>query len=77
MKLDGNVCRGSLIIFNGESYAVVRKSDYRKTGFWQWWTFPIKNLEAGEFKEYTIFSKVSEVDSFFPGNVYPLPDYII
>ena len=82
MKLDENVCRGTLIIHGQKRYVVVspRPEPYSKGKLTcrGWCIMPVEWLEAGSI---SVESRVhvtenEEVEVFFPGVAYELPDYI-
>ena len=79
MKLDENVCRGSLIIHHGHSYAVVGKCKAtdvfgRVAPIEKW---KVVRVDAEQLiVEGETFVQSEEVDCFFPGVAYELPGYI-
>jgi hypothetical protein len=87
MKLDDTACRGSLIIHKGQSRVVVspcQQTRSKKPGGIAYVLVPgfktCRMQIEGEAITYTIdYGSVAlgeEVDSFFPGVVHVLPDYI-
>lgn len=89
MQLDDNVCRGSLIIHKEERLVVIGRGVGVNplsgrplavhTQFAGWKVISVYALEREEvcIKEHRIIKDGTEVDFFFPGVVYKLPDYII
>ena len=83
MKLDENVCRGSLIIHGHASYAVVsgRAEVYHKgtLTYRGWAIMPVTWFKVDGsiyVGERIHVAENEEVEMFFPGVVYPLPTYI-
>lgn len=87
MKLDDTVCRGSLIIHNGETRVVtglLRVMQPTQQGKFNFSlvngfkTCRVVNIDG--VLDYIIdgdgIATNTEVDSFFPGVCYVLPDYI-
>lgn len=87
MKLDENVCRGSLIIHKGEKLIVVAplrvmqpttagKFNFSLVDGWK--TCRAIAVDGGV--DYIVdgkgLARTEDVEAFFPGAVYPLPDYI-
>lgn len=87
MKLDENVCRGSLISHRGESLVVVGlgvhvqardgRWGYEITQHFGWRVMSVDQIEnGGVIDALRTLDKEQEVEMFFPGEVYALPDYI-
>lgn len=81
MELDDTVCRGSLVLYQGEWYVLIRRvgptsNHNRLEHLRQWWAFAVKNIDEGFYNEYQIFYMNTEVEMFFPGEAYPVPKYI-
>ncbi len=90
MKLDELVCRGTLIIHKGERLVVlgpgVHVANTPSAHLGRYMTqqrFGWRVMSADQFKpdairvcEMRTIDKEEDVDMFFPGSVYPLPDYI-
>ena len=80
MQLDETVCRGSLIIHCGISYAVVseRPESYSKgmVSFRGWAILPTADIASGVIAERIHVSENEEVNMFFPGVAFAIPDYI-
>jgi hypothetical protein len=84
MKLDDTVCRGSLVIHQGVTYVVLNTGVYVKRAVngkaygrgarWKITATPNEKwaISGGHYIDDTV-----NVDTFFPGEVYPVPDYII
>ena len=90
MKLDENVCRGSLIIHKGISYVVIgygvhneqakvgqmfRGPNIQKFG---WRIKPTADFKPDQIHVSAVLTinKDEEVEMFFPGVAFELPDYI-
>ena len=83
MKLDENVCRGSLVIINDQTHIIVGKCQQTRQH-----SPTVHNMRlVPGYKtcfldngDYVIrgegIALEDEVDMFFPGAVYELPDYI-
>ena len=77
MRLDDTVCRGSLIIHKGESYVVLGMSKPWADGTGAGWKITSTPREGEWFIASTQYvNKTDEVDTFFPGAVFEIPDYI-
>lgn len=86
MKLDELVCRGTLIIHKQERLVVIgpgvrivaRWGTYNEQQRSGWRIMSTAQLKAAVILITAIrtVDNKEEVDMFFPGNVYPLPDYI-
>jgi hypothetical protein len=87
MKLDETVCRGSLIIHKGQSRVVVgplrvmqpmQPGEFNFSLINGWKTCRI--MDAGGSVDFVVdgngIAHDEEVDSFFPGVAFELPDYI-
>jgi hypothetical protein len=79
MKLDGTVCRGSLIIHKGETFVVLGKSKNLADGTGAGWKIT-PTPKDGEWRidatRYLDADDCDEVDTFFAGAVFEIPDYI-
>lgn len=75
MKLDDTVCRGSLIIHKGESYVVLGAA--MTGGLGRMWKL-IRTPKDGVWKVDADLRIQADckVDTFFPGAVFEIPDYI-
>jgi hypothetical protein len=79
MKLDNTVCRGSLIFHNGIKYVALSLENamlLSNPTTQAWRVIPVEDLKAGRVIGFNRFLRDEEVDMFFPGVVFPLPDYI-
>ena len=80
MILDDTVCRGSLIIQNEVRYVVLGLMTTPKGVMFgastEWKVIPVEDLKAGRGAGFSRFLEHEEVDFFFGGVVWPLPDYI-
>ena len=72
MKLDDTVCRGSLIIHKGESYVVTGRSSV----WLDWVCLHTPKDGVWIIDGFMHLSDADEVDTFFPGAVFEIPDYI-
>lgn len=78
-KLDRRVCRGTLITHRGVLFVVIseRPTTYYNLSVKKGWKIAsTEQLGKGVVREVVWVEEFQEVDSFFPGVVYPLPDYI-
>ena len=77
MKLDGTVCRGSLIIHKGETLVVLGKSRNWGDGTGAGWKLT-PTPKDGEWliADTHYVDTWVEVDTFFGGAVFEIPDYI-
>lgn len=75
-QLDHMVCRGSLVFCSGKRFVITRKQRSQVRPGKTYWD-AVEITEGGDFIVGNMYFELdSEVDSFFPGAVYPLPDYI-
>lgn len=82
--LGEGVCRGSLIIHQGETYVVVgaAKCRYNRPGKRDeyrpgWVILAVESAEAGLITSRQTINITQEVEMVFPGAVYPLNEYIV
>lgn len=68
-------------MFRGETYVVVGEALFRNQNnevYARGWKITlVKSAEAGIVRSITVIEKDHEVESFFPGAVFPISDYII
>jgi hypothetical protein len=75
MKLDDTVCRGSLIIHKGDTYVVLASFRYgSKYGDWKITPTPRDGEWHIPAVQYT--NTDADVETFFGGAVFEIPDYI-
>ena len=90
MKLDELVCRGTLIIHKSErlvvlgpgvhtslSHGVFGGNHTQQRRGWRVIDTSVLEQDIIVIAEMRTVDKEQEVDMFFPGNVYPLPEGII
>lgn len=80
MKLDDTVCRGSLIIHKGGSYVVLGVSKYWRVDVKfpvaGWKIIPTPKDGVWCISAFEYADEDCDVDTFFPGAVFEIPDYI-
>jgi hypothetical protein len=77
MKLDDTVCRGSLIIHKGESYVVLGRFELSRDVKGSGWKInPTPKEGVWSIAGANWIGLQQEVDTFFPGAVFEIPDYI-
>lgn len=82
IRLDDTVCRGSLIFHKGKRFVVLGRLSTivlqgSRYGVQTWKIVEVQH-DVAEIRvgSVTAIARDAEVDAFFPGCVYELPDYL-
>lgn len=83
MRLDDTVCRGSLIVHRGVTYVVLGKGALRDERSSRPYASGWRVRDITSITDRAVIAcihtvaKDAEVDAFFPGDVFPLSEFII